>query len=210
MEDKIIKRTATVLYPVLKVLFYVTLVVIAVLLILSFIILFINVDTDEMLMPPLMKRLDTGYNIYLGGGVKIYTPDATLSQIKSVCWIGIFSFIAFSLVALPIIKFIALISKNVKVGDYTNPKNSRYIIYIGLIWLVGGTFVGILSDFFNYRLFNIFVNEATGNNLIFYSFGIEAYTILFGLAIMAFGCVYNRLCTPKTSVVHVNDNETNV
>jgi len=204
MENKIknksliLKSISAVLRPTFAAMFYVSLVLAAILTIVCLIIVFVNVPVEEMLLPPFMKSVIedgelTSYIIYLGNGIKI-NADAdtvTLQNIKTALYCGIAIAIAALLVLAPIMRFVSRLLKNVLSGKLFDYSNAKYINYTGITILIGNTAVLFVSRFFNYYLVKTFV--ADGTNVAF-SAGIDLMGIIMGMFVLLLGNIYGYAC----------------
>ena len=190
-----------ILQPVFNVLFYAAIFLIALSLILTVIIFFINVDAGQMLLAPFMGKVlndETGeltaYSISFGNGINIITAsaeDVELSDIKAALYAGIFVFICTLLTIAPIFKFLYMLLKNINSKEYINiidKKNPRYVMYIGLCVFFGTILIKFMMRFYNYYLAVRFIKGAPQE--IKLSLGVDVLSGITGLAILFIGMVF--------------------
>ena len=90
-DEKVLLKTSSMVFNTL---FHVSITLVAVSFLVALIVLIVNVPTDEMLLPPYMKKIfdENGvlveYSINLGNGASIVKPvsEVTLGNIKSVVY----------------------------------------------------------------------------------------------------------------------------
>ncbi|MCL2773075.1 MAG: DUF2975 domain-containing protein [Oscillospiraceae bacterium] len=185
-----------VLQPVFNILFYAAVFFIVLSLILSIILVFVNVDTAEMLLPPFMSKLtdDAGqiasYEISFGNGIKIVedASNVALDDIKAVLFAGIFVLVCTLLTVAPIFRFLSLLLKNVNGKNFFDRKNPRYVMYIGLCVFVGTLLIRFMMRFYNYYLAVRFMKDIAPK--IHLSLGIDILSGLTGLVILFIGFVF--------------------
>ena len=195
--------------PFFSVLFYAAIFFIAFCLILCVILLFVNVQVDQMLLPPFMHKIVgesgtvTAYEISFGNGIKVITDvkNVVLGDIKAVLFAELFVFICALLTAAPVCKFLALLLKNINSGEYEkiiDEKNPRYIMFIGLCIFVGAILIRFMGRFYNYYLAARFINASQEIKL---SLGIDILSGITGLAILfiglIFACIFQRIRESK-------------
>jgi len=191
-----------VLQPVFSVLFYAAIFFIALSLVLSVIIFFVNVNVEQMLLFPFMHKIAddsgeiTSYGISFGNGIEIITEatkgNVALNDIKAVLYAGIFVFVCTLLTVAPIFKFLSLLLKNINSGEYskiTDEKNPRYVMYIGLCVFFGTILIRFMMRFYNYYLAVRFIKEAQTE--IRLSLGIDVLSGITGLAILLIGLIFS-------------------
>lgn len=209
IKYKWVKYAAKFLIPLFTVFFYTLIIAAIVLVLCAIILLFINVPVEKMIMPPFMQAVKDGskllgYDVYLGNGLKIFTGTEflRLSNIKTVYYITIAGICTILLTAAPTVKFLALLLCNISVDDFFNAKNPQYIDFIGRAILAGGTIVSIIRYFFNYYLVKLFAED--GSNVSF-SFGINLFIVALGLLVIFFGHIYGYVCS-MNKLQAVSDN----
>jgi len=189
------------LQPVFNILFYAALFFIVLTLVLSVIIVFVNVEVEQMLLFPFMDKIvdDKGeitqYSISFGNGILLITEAADgnveLRDIKAVLFAGIFVFICTLLTVAPIFKFLSSLLKNINSGDIkqiTDEKNPRYVMYIGLCVFFGTILIRFVMRFYNYYLAVRFIKGAQQE--IRLSLGIDILSGITGLAILFIGLIF--------------------
>lgn len=187
------------LQRVFNILFYVSAFFILLSLILSLILVFINVDVDEMLLPPFMNKIEdeTGhaasYEISFGNGIKVgvNSSDIDLDDIKAALFAGIFVVIFTLLTVAPIFKFLDLLLKNINNKNLFDAKNPRYVMYIGLCVFIGNMAIRFVMRFYNYYLAVRFIKEAAEK--IHLSLGIDILSGITGLAILLIGFIFSYI-----------------
>lgn len=194
-----VETLAKYLAPVFSVLFYAALALAALLVIIAVIVLIVNVEPEEMLLPPYMQKIFASdgtiqaFSINLGNGVKVTRNAAavTLSDIKTV----IYGFICVSVVTLaaliPVLRFLSKLLVNVGAGKVLEPDNARRINYIGLTAIIASVVTGIMSHLFNYMIFRLFVTAAEDVSL---SVSVDFYGIIIGVFILLIGYIYGYAC----------------
>ena len=189
-----LKSMSAVLSPLFTALFYVSIFAAAVMVIICIIVIFVNVSTDEMLLPPFMRLTESAegiseYIISLGNGIKIVTPaeKVTLSMIKTAIYTSIAVAAAVCIVLAPIFRFLSGLLKNVSCDLLFEKKNADYINYTGITILVGNTAVLFASRFFNYYLVKLFVSDGTN---VAFSAGLDIMGVVIGLFVLLLGNIY--------------------
>lgn len=190
------------LQPVFNILFYAAIFFIFLSLILSVIIIFVNVEVEQMLLFPFMHKIENdagevvSYGISFGNGIEIITEasegNVALGDIKAVLYAGIFVFVCTLLTVAPIFKFLSLLLKNINSGEYskiTDEKNPRYVMYIGLCVFFGAILIRFVMRFYNYYLAVRFIKEAQQE--IRLSLGIDVLSGITGLAILLVGLIFS-------------------
>jgi len=187
------------LQPVFNVLFYAAVFLIVLSVILTVIIFFINVAPEQMLFAPFMSRITdgsgeiSGYKISFGNGINIITAagDVGLDDIKAALYAGISVFICTLLTVAPVFKFLYMLLKNInskKYMDILDPKNPRYVMYIGLCVFFGTILIRFMMRFYNYYLAVRFIKGAPQE--IKLSLGIDILSGITGLAILFIGTIF--------------------
>ncbi len=205
------------LSPIFRFMFYVCAFMVVLLAVVALIVLFVNVPTEDMMLPPFMhaEHDDTheiiGYNIMVGNGIRMYAAydEVTLADIKTVIYAGIFLAISILLAAAPIFRCLGRLLANVAKRRSLAPENAKYIGVIGFIVLVGNTIILFVSRFYNYYLVKTFVSDGTNMKL---SLGVDFGGMVFGLLILFFGLLYAyatkqyaELCPPTRE--HLGDGD---
>ncbi len=192
------RPVCAVLYPLCKILFYASVIFIALFIVLTLIVFLMNTSVDEMLLPPFMHKIadDSGvtaaYEIFLGNGVKVLR-DAdmiTADDIKTVIYAGIVLLIGVLLIIAPAAKFVGSLAKNIRDEKYLDEKNGRLVMYTGLTVLIGNPFILFVSRFYNYYLIKTFLKEASDE--INLALGFDVYGMIFGALILLFGLIYAK------------------
>jgi hypothetical protein len=204
---RIVPVTKT-LKPIFNILFYILCVLFALFLIIGFILLFVSVDVDKMLLPPDMNTIKdslgniTSYSLRLGNGIQIISPakDVTLWHIKLVIYAKICTWCVTFLCAAPVFKLAAKLFSNVSENKILNEENAKYINYTGIIIIVSDFFYTVVNNVFNYEQVKKFITTAK----IDYSFDIEWFGIIMGLFIIVIGTIYGYACSVAN---HNNKNE---
>lgn len=189
------------LQPAFNILFYAALFFVVLSLVLSVILIFVNVDVEQLLLFPFMHKItdDAGeiiaYGISFGNGIEIVTEAAdgnvVLGDIKAVLFAGIFVLICTLLTVAPVFKFLSLLLKNINSGEYekiTDEKNPRYVMYIGLCVFFGTILIRFVMRFYNYYLAVRFIKDVQQE--IRLSLGIDILSGITGLAILLIGLIF--------------------
>ncbi|MDL2286941.1 DUF2975 domain-containing protein [Eubacteriales bacterium OttesenSCG-928-G02] len=188
------------LAPVFNALFYIILVLVALIVIVTIIVFLANVDVDKMLLPPDMDAIKENgiikfYSLKLGNGIKIISEASTitLSHIKLVIYSKLAVWGLNLLIMAPIFKFLSKLFKNVSKNEVLNEQNAISINYVGMIILIGNTISNILKNAMNYLQVNKFMSVAAEN--IEYLFDIELFGIVMGIFIITVGTIYGYACS---------------
>lgn len=187
-----IAPVAKILSVVFKALAYVAFVLAALLLVVAVVLIFIDVDVDDLLFTPHMDKLsDTQYSLSLGNGIEII-PNKMISadHIKGAAYSGIFTLFAILLVCVPIFGFLGKLLKNVGKKEPLSVENAMLVNYIGLCIAVGTPLVLLVKQFFNYKLVSIFVDEK-----VVFNPSLDVYGIVLGVFIMIIGTIYGYACS---------------
>jgi len=187
------------LQPVFNILFYISLFFIVLCLILCVILLIVNVDADQMLLPPFMHKIADAkgeiaqYSISFGNGIKIITDakNVVLGDIKAVLFAGLFVLVGTLLTVAPVFRFINLLLKNINSGQYekiTDEKNPRYVMFIGLCIFFGSILTKFVMRFYNYYLAARFIKDASQE--IKLSLGIDVLSGITGITILFIGFIF--------------------
>jgi len=188
-------RLSKLLSPVCTGLFYICAFMIVLLGLIALIVVFVNVPTEDMLLPPFMHAIYAesgnieGYKIMVGNGIRMYAgyAEVELSDIKTVIYAGIMLAVSVMLIAAPVLRFISLLLKNVSKRQPLAPENPKLISFIGIVVMFGNTFVMFISRFYNYFLVKTFVSDGSNMDL---SLGFDASGMVFGLLILFIGLLY--------------------
>jgi len=192
------------LQPVFGILFYTAIFFIVLCLILSVILLFVNVQVDQMLLPPFMHKIDIidaagemkvgeFYNISFGNGIKITTAaeNIALDDIKVILFAGLIVLISALLTIAPVFKFLSMLLKNINSGEYEkiiDEKNPRYVMFIGLCVFIGTILIRFVMRFYNYYLAARFIKCAPQE--IKLALGIDVLSGITGLTILFIGFIF--------------------
>ncbi|HBL84844.1 MAG: hypothetical protein A2Y17_10440 [Clostridiales bacterium GWF2_38_85] len=187
------------LSPLATALFYISIITILLLVIISAIVFFVNVDVEKMLLPPFMKQVAVkegvaSFSIDLGVGFKIITPkeNVSLNDIKAV----IYAFILFLITSLamlaPVFRFLSRLFKNVAEKNLFSEENAKVINFVGLIVILGNIVIGLVSQFYIYTLTSTFLTPESGQISI--SFGFDWNSLIIGGFIILLGSIYGCAC----------------
>jgi len=203
MEKKYKKRDRFELFalaskaasPLLGWAFYVLAFVAVLLGMVALIVLFVNVPTEDMMLPPFMHTVRgedgiiEGYNIMVGNGIRMYADyaDVELGDIKTVIWAGIFVAIAVLLVTAPICRFMSMLLKNIGARRPLAADNARLTAFVGIMVGIGNPVVLFVKRFYNYFLVKTFITDSSNLEL---SLGFDVTGMIFGLLIVFFAMVY--------------------
>lgn len=198
-----------VLQPIFNALFYVALFFTVLLFIISLIILIVDVSVEQLLLSPYMNQItnaagDPAYSISFGNGIKIITENPDLGSIKLVIFSEIFVIIFVLLTAAPVFRFLALLMKNINSKEFIlliDPKNPKYIMYIGLCVCFGNMLIQFMIRLYNYLLAKNFITGAEQE--IYWSWvpnpssGVPGLVIIFIGLIFAY--IFERIRERETS-----------
>jgi len=187
------------LRPLFNILFYILCVLLALFTIIAFIMIFVNVDADKMLLPPDMNAVRdelgniTSYSLKLGNGIQIISPasEITLAHIKLVIYARLCTWCVTFLCAAPIFKLISLLFANIGKNNVFSEENAKYINYTGIIIIIGDFLFTLTNNIFNYQQVRRFVTAAE----VDYSFDIQWFGIIIGLFIIIIGTIYGYACS---------------
>lgn len=183
------------LWRIFKLLAYVAAGLAALLAVISFVLLFVDVSADELLFTPYMKIINVDgkrmFDVRLGNGIEVLRPydEVNAANIKGALYAGIFTLMAGLLVSVPIFHLLGKLFKNVGNGTVLSSDNAAYVNYIGLTIMVGNPFVLLVKRFFNYALIKSFV-EAD----LKFDFGIDLFGVFLGMLLIVIGTVYGQAC----------------
>ena len=184
--------------PVCTALFYCSLVLAFVLVIVFLILLCIrNTAPEDMLLPPFMHFIaeKNVYEISLCNGILV-TAEAgtvTLSAIKTALNCGIALAEGILLVMIPIFRLLSRLMKNVAEKRLFLLSNARYIGCIGWCILIGNTAVLLIRRFFNYYLIKVFLPTEAAS-LISFRAGLDLMGLMMGLLVLLLSAVYGYAC----------------
>lgn len=188
-----------VLKPIFTALFYVCCVLAALLVVIAFILIFINVDVDKMLLPPDMSSIKdeageiVSYSLRLGNGIEIVTAasDVTLGHIKLVIYAkAAIWFLTFLCIA-PVFRFMSNVFGNIAKGNVLGEENAKYINITGVIIAAGSFLFTLVNNVFNYAQIHKFVSAAD----IKYATDIQWFGIVLGVFIIIIGTIYGYACS---------------
>ena len=188
-----------VLRPVFNILFYACCILSALFVIIAFILIFINVDVEKMLLPPHMSTLrdEAGtilsYSLRLGNGIEIVSAasDVTLGHIKLVIYAKLAIWVLTFLCVAPVFRLMSKVFGNISKGYVLNEENAKFINITGVI-IAGGSFVfTLVNNVFNYAQIHKFVTATQ----IQYATDIQWYGILLGIFIIIIGTIYGYACS---------------
>lgn len=188
-ECKMLKAFSRLAAPVFAIFSYLCAGVAAVLLVICLIVPLVNVPTEDMLLPPYMTTDGEVYEISLGNGIVIRSPDeqVTLDDIKVAVYCGIGVAVVVLLVLMPIFYLLSRLLKNVAAEAFFAMDNALRIKRIGLLILIGNTAALFAERFFNYYLVRTFLAE--GEQVVFRA-GIDIIGIVMGLFVILIGNIY--------------------
>lgn len=181
--------------PVLKAVHYLSMVAAVLAVIVAFIMLFVNVPPEEMMLPPFMsvhgEGADAYYSLTVGNGIRMELPfgEVTTGDIKTVINAEIVLFAAYCIVIAPIALFMSKFMKNLANGEGVGCKNHRNLMFIGLSVSAGGVLIGIARSIYNYMLISGFTPDTT---VVKFSFSIDLGGILIGLMIIVFSYFFGE------------------
>lgn len=181
------------LQPVFNILFYIAVFFAVLCFISSVILVFVNVEVEEMLLPPFMHKAEQAYEISFGNGIKVAaeTDSVTLDDIKAALFAGIFVLICTLLTIAPVCRFLSFLLKNINGGNMLDEKNPKYVMYIGLCIFVGSMLIRFVMRFYNYYLAARFIKDAADK--ISLSLGIDILSGITGLAIIFIGMIFSYI-----------------
>lgn len=162
----------------------------------SFVLLFVNVSAEELLFTPYMKVITENgqkmFDVRLGNGIEVFRDynDVDVSNIKGAAYAGIFTLMAALVVCVPVFSHLSKLLKNVGEGKVLSNENATYVNYIGLSIMVGNPIVLLINRYFNYSLMKHFVDEQ-----LKFDFGIDLFGFVLGLLLIVFGTIYGYACT---------------
>ena len=180
--------------PILKGLYYALIVGVFILAIIAFIMLFVRTEAKDIMLPPFMSvHGEDYYSITIGNGIRIHADyhSVGLGDIKTVIYAELMMLAAVFCILAPTSLFLSKLAKNIAKGEEYNLKNPRYMIYIGLSVMIGGTFIRIARSFYNYLLVKTFVSEPEA---IKFAFELDFGGIAVGLLIIILAYVYGNVC----------------
>ena len=187
------------LSPIMTAAFFIAVVSILILIIVSAIVFFVNVAVDDMLLPPFMKQLVTdegiaSYAIDFGGGFKTIIPKegVTLDNIKSVIYAFILVFIASLVMLAPVFYFLSKLFRNVGEQNFFSQDNARMINRIGFVVIFGSLISEFAHQFYTYTLANTFLAKMNENVMI--SFSLSWKGIVIGGFLIILGSIYGKCC----------------
>lgn len=195
----ILKAACRLTSPVLSVLFYALILTAVLLATCALIVALVNVAPEDMMLPPFMHLTwaadgsPEGYSISVGNGLRMYAEyaDVTLGDIKTVIYAAIVIACAALLTWAPICRFLSALTRSMADGRPLEPKNARYIEYIGLTYIIGRTATLFTARLYNYALVKTFIEG--GENLE-RALGLDCEGIAVGALIMLFGAFYSYAC----------------
>lgn len=193
--------------PTLKVIYYVSMIAAVLAGIIAFIMVFVNVEPSEMMLPPFMKlHGDEYYSLTVGNGIRIDAPyaEVTTADIKTVIYAQLMLFATICIVVAPISLFLSKFMKNVAKLDEYNPENQKNILYIGVSVVAGGILIGLVRSLFNFMLISNFTAEA---NAVHLSFNVDIGGIILGLMIIMFSYFWGSASEKSMALVKKTEDE---
>lgn len=190
-----IAAVSKVCAPILKAVHYLSMVAALLAVIIAFIMLFVNVPPEEMMLPPFMsvhgEGADAYYSLTVGDGIRMELPyaDVTTGDIKTVINAEIVLFVAYCIVIAPMALFMSKFMKDIAKGDEANGKHHRNLMFIGLSVSAGGVLIGIARSIYNYMLISGFTPDTT---TVKFAIGVDFGGILIGLMIMVFSYFFGE------------------
>lgn len=183
---------------IFNILFYVCIAVVMLSIMVSLIVWIVNVPTEEMLLPPYMKKIydENGllseYSINLGNGAAIVksASDVSLSDIKSVVYGFLLITSVTIAVLIPIFRFLSIIFKAFSDGNIFDRSVYRMVNYIGITTIGSGVALGFFERLVNYKLFKTFVSNIDNVKL---KFGLNIQVILIGAIILILGAIIRMM-----------------
>lgn len=186
--------------PILRALYYVSIVLIVLVGIIALIMLLVNTSVENMMLPPFMSvHGEEYYSITIGNGIRIDAPynDVTLGDIKTVIYAQLMMLAATLCMLAPISLFLSKFFKNLSGGKEYDAVNVRYIKYIALTVMVGSTFVRVFRNIYNCLLVKTFVSNP---EVIRFAFGLDLGGIAVGILIFIFAFSYKNLCDKSANM----------
>ena len=186
--------------PILRALYYVSIVLIVLVGIIALIMLLVNTSVENMMLPPFMSvHGEEYYSITIGNGIRIDAPynDVTLGDIKTVIYAQLMMLAAALCMLAPISLFLSKFFKNLSGGKEYDAVNVRYIKYIALTVMVGSTFVRVFRNIYNCLLVKTFVSNP---EVIRFAFGLDLGGIAVGILIFIFAFSYKNLCDKSANM----------
>lgn len=187
------------LSPAATAAFYVSIVSILLLVIISVIVFFVNVTVDNMLLPPFMKEtISAGqvpsYTIDFSVGITVVTPriGVTLGDIKAVIYAFTLFLIASLVMFTPIFKFLSKFFRNIAEKNLFSEDNARMINRVGVAVIIGNIIVELAYRFYIFTLANTFLS--IGGRDIDISLGFNWNSLIVGGFIIILGSVYGCAC----------------
>lgn len=202
-EDKDYKRIVALSRigaPTLKVVYYLAIVAAVLAGIVAFIMLFVNVPPTEMMLPPFMSlHGEEYYSLTVGSGIRIDVPFSAVDtgHIKTVIYAEIMLFVAVCIVTAPVSLFLSGFLRNIAKGDAYNPKNKRYMMFMGISVFAGGILLGIVRSVYNYMLIS---NFTAAGNVVHLSVGVDLGGIIIGLMIILFSFFWKTNAEDMTAL----------
>ncbi len=186
-----ITTAAKISSPILKGLYYAFFVGLFLLAIIALIMLFVNSAPEDMMLPPYMSFNGNEYSVTIGNGICVIDDTVGTWDIKTVVYAELMMLAAIFCILAPTTLFLSKLAKNIAKDDEYNLKNPRYVIYIGLSVMVGGTFIALIRSFYNYLLVKTFVSDP---DAIKYAFDFDLGAIALGVLIIVFAYIYGSVC----------------
>lgn len=187
------------LAPIMTAAFYIAVVSILLLIIISAIVFFVNVAVDDMLLPPFMKQVKTeegiiSFAIYFGVGFKTIIPKAgvTLGDLKAVIYAFILLIIASLIVLAPIFHFLSKLFRNVGEQNFFSQDNARMINRIGFAVIFGNLLSEFALQFYTFTLANTFLVKSDVSVSMSLSLGWKS--IVIGGFLIILGSIYGKGC----------------
>lgn len=184
-----------VLSPITNALFYISIVSILLLAIISVIVFFVKVPVDDMLLPPFMKKVvdadETAlYSIDFGVGFKITTlrSEVSIEDIKAVIYSFILLIISSLIMLAPIFKFLSRFFKNIGERNLFSEDNARMMNRVGVSVVLGNILTGLASQFYLYTLANTFL--VVDAKILKMSLSYDWKSLVVGSFIIFLGSVY--------------------
>lgn len=188
---KPLKTFSALASPLFSVFAYLCAGISAILLVVCLIVPFVNVPTEDMLLPPFMtmQEQEAIYEISMGNGVLIRraAEQVTLGDIKIAIYCGIGVAVAVLLVLIPVFYLLSKLLKNVASDTLFAMSNAVYIKRLGLAILVGNSVILFVERFFNYFLIHTFL---AGEEEVVFRAGIDVMGIVMGVFVILIGNIY--------------------
>lgn len=181
---------------VLRAIFYVFVMLFALLIVATPIVAVAGAPAEKMLLPPFMREAESGYTISLGNGIKMFVQKdaAVAAKIKSALCFTFLLWAAYLAASMPALWMLSRLCANLRDGRLYDPKNPAYIKYVGLAVIASSIVLSLLERYYNFKLIELF---AAGGGDAGYAPGIDILPVAEGLIFMLLAAVYDKICCEK-------------